>query len=94
MAGQAVIAGGGLAGLAAAIRLRAAGREVLLLERGQRPGGKCNLLERDGFRFDTGPSLLTMPFVLEELFQAAGRKAGDYVSLQRLDPACRYHFSR
>ena len=56
-----IISGGGLGGLSAAIHLAARGRRVILLEKNERVGGKLNLVEADGFLFDTGPSLLTMP---------------------------------
>ncbi len=92
MADPVIIIGGGLGGLSAAIHLRLAERAVLLLEQGDQLGGKCNRLEREGFHFDTGPSLLTMPFVLENIFKAAGRELKDYLELERLEPACRYFF--
>ncbi len=93
MSAPVVVIGGGLGGLSAAIHLRAAGREVLLLEKNETFGGKCNHLEWEGYQFDTGPSLLTLPFVLEEVFTAAGRKLSDYLELVRLTPACRYTFA-
>jgi phytoene desaturase len=85
-----VIIGGGLGGLAAALRLRARGHAVTLCEANERLGGKMNLRERDGWRFDLGPSLLTMPFVLEELFAATGARLADYLELQPVSPVCRY----
>ncbi|MFW5883086.1 MAG: phytoene desaturase family protein [Verrucomicrobiota bacterium] len=88
-----VVVGGGLGGLAAAIRLRARGENVLLLEQGERLGGKCNRREREGFVFDTGPSVLTMPFVLDELFAAAGRERADYLTLEPVEPGCQYRFA-
>ena len=62
------IIGGGLSSLSAAIRLAHLGFQVKLFEKNENLGGKMNLVQQDGFRFDTGPSLLTMPFVIEELF--------------------------
>lgn len=88
-----VVVGGGLGGLAAAIRLAARGRRVRLYEKGPRLGGKCNRLERGGFAFDTGPSVLTLPFVLDELFAAAGRDRRDYLELVEIEPGCRYFFA-
>lgn len=79
-----------MGGLAAAIRLAAAGHTVEVFEKNERVGGKLNLLERDGYRWDTGPSLITMPFVYQELFAATGRKLEDYVELRPVDPICRY----
>lgn len=94
-----IVIGGGVGGLSAAIRLAATGRfHVTLLEKNPRVGGKLNLWEvphprranERPFRFDTGPSLLTLPFVFEDLFAAAGRKLDDYVKLIRLDPIARF----
>lgn len=89
---DAIVVGAGLGGLATAIRLAADGRRVLVLEKLERVGGKLNLAEVDGFCFDTGPSLLTMPWVLRELFDAAGRNADDYLELRKVEPTCRYQF--
>lgn len=82
--------GAGLGGLAAASRLSYAGLEVTVLERNEAPGGKVNLIESDGFRFDTGASLVTMRHVFEELFADCGRTLGDYLEFTALDPICRY----
>lgn len=87
---QIIIVGGGLGGLAAAIRLAATGREVLVLEKNARVGGKLNLVQAAGYTFDTGPSLLTMPWVIEELFRDAGRRLADYLQLDQIEPTCRY----
>lgn len=85
-----VIVGGGVGGLSAAIRLRAAGCPVTLLEANARVGGRANLLALDGFRFDTGPSLLNYPWVFAELFAAAGRRLEDYLTLLPVDPSVRF----
>jgi phytoene desaturase len=85
-----VVVGGGLGGLAAAIRLAARGRRVTLLEKNERVGGKLNLVREAGYTFDTGPSLLTMPWVIEELFADAGRRMADYLTLEQIEPTCRY----
>lgn len=84
--------GAGLGGLAAAVRLRAAGVDVVLLEREQRPGGRAGRLERDGYAFDTGPSVLTMPALLAELFALHGEDLDDHLAITRLDPAYRAVF--
>jgi phytoene dehydrogenase-like protein len=76
-----IVIGGGLGGLSAAIHLRLAGHAVRLYEANDRVGGRANQIERAGFKFDTGPSLLNYPWVFEELFQAAGRALKDYVTL-------------
>ncbi len=85
-----IIVGAGLGGLAAAIRLAAQGRRVIVLEKNERVGGKLNLVQAQGYSFDTGPSLLTMPWVIEELFSSVGRSMGDYLSLDQIEPTCRY----
>ena len=91
--GKVVVVGAGFGGLAAALRLRAAGAEVTVVERGDRPGGRAGRLERAGFAFDTGPSVLTMPALFAELFALFGEDMADHVRLRRLDPAYRavYH---
>ena len=96
---HAIVIGGGVGGLSAAIRLRARGARVTLLEKNPRVGGKLNrwdvphphrpATERP-FRFDTGPSLLTMPFVFQDLFAAAGADVRDYLEIARLDPVSRF----
>ncbi|MBS1912526.1 MAG: phytoene desaturase [Bacteroidetes bacterium] len=88
----AVIGGGG-AGLAAALRLRCAGHEVLLFEKNATLGGKIASHRHEGFTFDLGPTVLTMPFVLRDLFRHCGRSLADYVELHRVEPTCRYHWS-
>lgn len=89
---KAAIIGGGLGGLSAAIYARLEGLEVDLYEAHSETGGKAASIEMEGFRFDTGPSLLTMPFVLEELFSAAKRNMSDYLELTRLEESCRYFY--
>lgn len=83
------IIGAGLGGLAAACTLAARGHKVTLLERNDWLGGKAALHEDRGFRFDMGPTILTMPRVLERVFAEAGRDMADYLDLRRLDPQWR-----
>lgn len=90
--GRVCVVGAGLGGLAAAIRLAAAGLRVTVCERDDRPGGRAGRLERDGFAFDTGPSVITMPELLADLFAVAGEDMADHLELQRLDPAYRAVF--
>ncbi|MEV0645952.1 phytoene desaturase family protein [Phytomonospora sp. NPDC050363] len=90
--GRIVIVGAGLAGLACAMHLAGAGREVTILERGERPGGLAGERVVGGWRFDTGPTVLTAPDILERAFAAVGERACDRLTLRRLDPAYRGFF--
>jgi phytoene desaturase len=85
--GAVIIIGAGLGGLSAAIHLRLAGWDVAMFEANDRVGGRANRIERDGFKFDTGPTLLNYPWVFEDLFRAAGRELKDYVTLLPVDPS-------
>ncbi|RYY71927.1 MAG: phytoene desaturase, partial [Chitinophagaceae bacterium] len=89
---SAVIIGAGVAGLAAATRLAIQGFEVEVYERNSYPGGKLSMFEKDGFRFDAGPSLFTQPEHLEELFAAAGEPIQDYLQYKPVDITCKYFF--
>jgi phytoene desaturase len=89
---RALIIGGGFGGLSAAARLAHAGYEVELHEKLPRVGGRANLIERDGFRFDTGPSILLMRDIIEGAFREVGRDPADYVQIERLDPAYRVFY--
>jgi len=88
-----VVIGAGLAGLAAAVRLAAAGRDVTIVEADEVPGGCCGTATLGEYRFDTGPSVLTMPEVLADVFAAAGQDMESMLPLRRLDPyyRLRYH---
>jgi phytoene desaturase len=89
---RVVVIGAGLGGLAAAARLAALGHAVTVCEQADVVGGKLGGYERDGFRFDTGPSLLTLPAVYRDLFRTTGRPLEDVLDLVPLDPAFRYLF--
>ncbi|MBN1267989.1 MAG: FAD-dependent oxidoreductase, partial [Kiritimatiellae bacterium] len=90
---KAVVIGAGLGGLAVALRLAKRGWAVSVCEQSGAPGGKMNRWETNGFRFDTGPSLITMPWVFEELFQVAGARLQDHVEPVCVYPLADYHFS-
>jgi len=92
---KVVVCGAGVGGLACAVRLAHAGHAVTVLEQGEAAGGKVGEAHLPGgHRFDTGPSLLTMPWVLEELFAETGAPAADAgVELQRVEPITRYGFA-
>ena len=85
-----IVIGAGLGGLAAALRLQARGFAVTVFEAGPRFGGKMNRWSSQGFTFDTGPSLITMPWVFEDLFRAAGSRLEDHVKLLPLHPLSEY----
>jgi len=89
---RVVVVGAGVGGLAAAARLAAQGHRVVLVEQAEGVGGKLGVERHDGFVFDTGPSLVTMPHLLEELFADTGAPLSQALDLQRLDVACRYTF--
>ena len=78
--------------MAAAIGLAARGAKVTVLEKNGNVGGKLNVWEAGGFKFDTGPHVLTMLWALDAVFQDAGRRIGNVLDLVRLDTVCRYHF--
>lgn len=87
-----IVIGAGIGGLSAAIHLAAKGHHVTIVERQPRVGGKMNLVEMGGFSFDTGPSLITMPHVLRDVFHIANRQIEDYLDLVPLDITCRYFY--
>ena len=86
------VIGGGLGGLASAVVLRARGHPVMLFEHNDWLGGKAAELRLDGFRFDMGPTILTVPGVLMRIFREAGRRVEDTLDLVRLDPQWRCFF--
>ncbi|MEN9509701.1 MAG: hypothetical protein RLZZ621_2264, partial [Gemmatimonadota bacterium] len=81
-----VVIGSGFGGLAAAIRLQAQGHDVTIVEKLDKPGGRAYVFEQDGYTFDAGPTIITAPWVIEELFALTGRKTEDYIQLVLLDP--------
>ncbi|MGE6299566.1 phytoene desaturase family protein [Guptibacillus hwajinpoensis] len=92
MSKKTIVIGAGLGGLSAAIRLAADGHQVTVLEKNERAGGKLNKRSGQGFKFDTGPSILTMPWVLEKLFKSANRNVNDYMTIKRIEPQWRTFF--
>ncbi|MEJ1159246.1 phytoene desaturase [Prosthecomicrobium sp. N25] len=90
---HAIVVGSGFGGLAAAVRLGARGYRVTVLERLDEPGGRASVFRQDGFTFDAGPTIVTAPFLFEELWTLAGRRMADDVTLTALDPFYRIRFN-
>ncbi|MDT4936901.1 MAG: phytoene desaturase, partial [Pseudonocardiales bacterium] len=88
-----VVVGAGLGGLAAALHLAGAGRHVVVVERESVPGGRAGLIHDHGYRFDTGPTVLTMPGLVAEALAAVGEELDDWLTLHQLDPAYRARFA-
>ncbi|MEY2790614.1 MAG: hypothetical protein RL295_778, partial [Pseudomonadota bacterium] len=89
----ALVIGSGFGGLAAAIRLSAKGWRVQVLEKMNTPGGRARVFRKDGYTFDAGPTIITVPFLLEELWALAGRRMADDIELRQLDPFYRVRFA-
>lgn len=87
-----VVVGAGLGGLSAALRLAGAGRRVTVVERAGQPGGRAGVLELDGYRFDTGPTVLTMPSLIADALACVDEDLEDWLELRPLDPAYRAFF--
>ncbi len=91
--GRAAVVGSGFGGLAVAIRLQAAGFDTVVLEARDLPGGRAYVYRQDGFTFDAGPTVITAPHCIEELFELAGRRIEDYVKLVPVNPFYRLLWS-
>jgi phytoene desaturase len=89
----AVVIGAGFAGIATALRLRALGYNVTLLERLNNLGGRAQVFERGGYRHDAGPTVITAPFLFDELFELFDEKLSDHLEFVPLDPFYRFHFA-
>jgi phytoene desaturase len=90
---KAVVVGAGFGGMAAALRMRALGFEVTLIDRMGRLGGRAQVVRKDGFVWDTGPTVITAPFLFEELFALFGKNLHEHADLRPLDPWYRIVFS-
>ena len=90
---KVVVVGAGLAGLSAALRLAGAGRDVTVIERELVPGGRNGLLNKDGYSFDTGPTVLTMPSLIQDAFSAVGEDMKDWLELMPVSPLYRAFYA-
>jgi phytoene desaturase len=81
-----IVIGSGFGGLAAAIRLQAQGHSVTIVEKRDKPGGRAYVYEQDGFVFDGGPTIITAPWLIQDLFKACGKNSEDYLKIVPLDP--------
>jgi diapolycopene oxygenase len=91
-AGNAAVIGSGIGGLAAAIRLARKGYDVTVFEKNPKPGGKLGEIKYHGYRFDTGPSLLTLPELIDELFEITGHQPSGSLTYHKLRIACKYFY--
>ncbi len=89
---RALVVGSGFGGLAMAVRLAVKGHQVTILEKRDRPGGRASSFRQDGFSFDAGPTIITAPYLLADLFTLAGRDMADYVRVFPIDPFYRIRF--
>ena len=89
---RTIVIGSGFGGLAAALRCRALGHQVTVLERLQKLGGRAQVFEKNGFRHDAGPTVITAPFLLEELFELFGESLHNHLTLVPLSPWYRFYF--
>ena len=90
---HALVIGAGFGGMASALRLRAKGYRVTLIDRCQQLGGRAQAFERNGFRHDAGPTVITAPFLFAELFELFNETMADHITLVPLTPWYRFHFS-
>ena len=81
-----IVIGSGFGGLSAAIRLQTQGHQVAIVEKRDKLGGRAYVYEQDGFKFDGGPTIITAPWLIDEMFTLAGKHTEDYVKLVKLDP--------
>ena len=90
---EAIVIGAGFGGMAAGLRLRAKGYDVTIVDRCDSLGGRAQVYERSGFKHDAGPTVITAPFLFDELFDLFGKRRENYVDFVPLDPWYRFHFS-
>ena len=90
---KTIIIGAGIGGIASAIRMKNKGHKVIVFEASDKAGGKLNEFKENGFRFDMGPSLFTMPQYIEELFKQSNKNISNYFEYQKHEKSCNYFFN-
>lgn len=88
-----IVCGAGIGGMVSAIYLANEGHDVEICEKNLKPGGKMNEFHKSGYRFDTGPSLITMPYVMENFFKDIGKNINEYIELVELESSCKYFWN-
>ena len=90
---KAIVVGSGFGGIASALRLKALGYEVNIFEKLNQLGGRARVFKKSGYTFDAGPTVITAPFLFDELFQLFNKKREEYIKFVKLDPWYRFYFS-
>ncbi len=90
---HAIVIGAGFGGIASALRLKAKGYKVTLIDRTDQLGGRAQSFERNGFRHDAGPTVITAPFLFDELFELFDEELSDYINLVPLKPWYRFEYA-
>jgi len=93
MVKTAIVVGAGFGGISAALRLKSLGYNVTIFEKLNQLGGRARTFRKSGFIFDAGPTVITAPFLFDELFSLFNKKREDYVTFVKLDPWYRFYFS-
>ena len=94
MTKKAIVVGSGFGGIASSLRLKALGYDVILLEKLGQLGGRARVFKKKGYIFDAGPTVITAPFLFDELFSLFNKKREDYVKFKRLDPMYNFYFNK
>ena len=94
MTKKAIVVGSGFGGIASSLRLKALGYEVTLLEKLEQLGGRARVFKKKGYTFDAGPTVITAPFLFDELFDLFSKKRENYVKFKRLDPMYNFYFNQ
>ena len=90
---KAIVVGSGFGGIASALRLRAIGYDVEVFEKLDQIGGRARVFKKSGYTFDAGPTVITAPFLFDELFEIFNKKRERYIKFVKLDPWYRFYFS-